>query len=349
MSLRVLFLGENWYGSCARACCYALRRLGCDVTDIDVQTIIPQWRQRSNRAVARLLQPHVVREYNQLILDLTSQIRPDILLAFKGSFVESRTLETLRQSQIALYNYYPDTSPSAHGRLLTESIRGYDCVFYTKKFWSLNLPEALASRPAAFLPHGYDPDVHQVQSLDPRDTADYGHDVTVIASHTLHKERLLFELVRRCPNLDLHIYGSRWVESSRSSELNSHIRGFALFGSQYAKALRAAHISLAIMSGKVDGVAQGDETTTRTYEIPACGGFMLHERTPELLELYDEGKEVACFGSVEELAFKIEYYLAHPEERAAIARAGHLRCVPAYSYDQRMKEILRCYEASSHC
>jgi glycosyltransferase involved in cell wall biosynthesis len=302
---------------------------------------MPQWRQRSNRAIGRLLRPRMVREYNQLVLDCASQFRPDILLAFKGSFIESRTLETLRQSQIALYNYYPDTSPSAHDRILAESIRRYDCVFYTKKFWSLNLPAALVDRPSVFLPHGYDPDVHQVLSLDPRDTAAYGHDVTVVATHTPYKERLLSELVHRCPNLDLHIYGSLWVESSRSPELNTHIRGFALFGSQYAKALRASRIVLAITSGKVDGVAQGDDTTTRTYEIPACGGFMLHERTPELLELYDEGKEVACFGSVEELASKIEYYLAHPEEREAIANAGHNRCVPAYSYDNRMREILR--------
>jgi spore maturation protein CgeB len=347
MSLRILFLGENWYGSCARACCYALRRLGCDVTDIDQQTIFPQWRQRGNRSIRRVLQPRIVREYNQLILDCASQIRPDILLAFKGPFVESRTLEILRQSQIALYNYYPDTSPSAHGRLLTASIRRYDCVFYTKKFWSLNLPASLADRPAVFLPHGYDSDVHQVLSLDPQDTADYGHDVSVIASHTLHKERLLSDLVRRCPNLDLHIYGHRWVESSCSPELNAHVHGVALVGSRYAKALRAARISLALMSGKVDGVAQGDETTTRTFEIPACGGFMLHERTPELLDLYEEGREVTAFGSVEELASKIEHYLKHPEEREAIARAGHLRCVPAYSYDQRMREILRYYENHS--
>ncbi|SRR6266567_5713369 len=343
MSHRILFLGENWYGSCARACCYALRRLGCDVTDIDLQTIIPQWRRPSNRAIGRLLQPRFVREYNQLILERASWIRPDILLAFKGSFVESRTLEILRQSKIALYNYYPDTSPSAHDRMLIESIHGYDCVFYTKKFWSVTPPEAFAGRPSVFLAHGYDPDVHKMLSLDPRDITDYGHDVTVIGSHTLYKERLLSELVSRCPNVDLHIYGSRWVESSRSPELSGHIRGFPLVGSQYAKALRSARISLAIMSGKVAGVSQGDETTTRTFEIPACGGFMLHERTPELLDLYEEGNEVAAFGSVEELASKIEYYLAHSEERDVIARAGHVRCVPAYSYDQRMKEILHYY------
>jgi spore maturation protein CgeB len=71
---------------------------------------------------------------------------------------------------------------------------------------------------------------------------------------------------------------------------------------------------------------------------------MLHERTPEILELYEEGRELACFGSVEELASKIKYYLAHPEERDGIARASHARCVPAYSYDSRVKEILRYHE-----
>ena len=30
----------------------------------------------------------------------------------------------------------------------------------------------------------------------------------------------------------------------------------------------------------------------------------------------------------------------HPEERDAIAEAGYRRCVPAYSYDGRMKAIL---------
>ena len=340
---RILFLGENWYGSCARACCYALRRLGCDVFDIDIHTFSPQWRQRSNRAIARLLTRRIVREYNQLILDSAAQLRPDILLAFKGPFVESRTLETLAESGVALYNYYPDTSPTAHDAYLAQSIRAYDCIFYTKKFWARALPSGLEGRHLVFLPHGYDSDVHRILPLDETDLVRYGHDVTVIAVHTTYKERLLTELVRRLPQLDLHIYGNGWSERARSPELKPFIRGFAVYGSEYAKAIRAARICLGIMSGKVRGVTQGDETTTRTFEIPACGGFMLHERTPELLELYEEGKQVACFGSVDELAEQIQYYLAHPEERDAIARAGHARCVPAYSYDNRLKEILNYY------
>jgi len=117
-----------------------------------------------------------------------------------------------------------------------------------------------------------------------------------------------------------------------------------LVGDSYAKAICAAKINLALLSGKVRGSSRGDETTTRTYEIPACRGFMLHERSPELLELYSEGEEVTCFSSPQELAEKIDYYLVHPEEREAIAGAGHRRCVPAYSYDNRMEEILRWHE-----
>jgi len=344
MSLRILFLGENWYGSCARACCFALRRLGCDVTDIDISTMIPQWRQRSNRAIRRMLQSRIVHEYNQLILDCASQIKPDILLAFKGQSVTVATLRKLRSSGIALYNYFPDTIPSEQGNLLAETIQEYDCVFYTKRFWEANPPDGLGKRPLVFLPHGYDPELHRIMELDARETSELTHDVTVIASHTDYKEKVLLELIGLMPKLDLHIYGERWTCPPRALELRSHISGMALAGSRYAKGVRAARINLAITSWT--GRLELDETTTRTYEIPACGGFMLHERTPELLELYEEGSEVAAFGSLEELASKIEYYLGRPEEREAIARAAHVRCVPAYSYDERMKEILAY--ATSH-
>jgi glycosyltransferase involved in cell wall biosynthesis len=345
MSLRILFLGENWYGSCARACCYALRRLGCDVTDIDVQTIIPQWRQRSNRGIVRLLRSRIIREYNQLILDAASHLHPDILLAFKGTAVTPATLRILRSMGITLYNYFPDTIPSEQGRFLSEAIHEYDCVFYTKKFWDTEPPDGLGKRPLVFLPHGYDPDVHRRLELDSRDISELTHDVTVVASHTAYKEQLLGELVRLMPNLDLHIYGDRWIDPPRAPELRRHIKGMAVTGSMYVKTLQAARINLAITSWT--GRMEVDETTTRSFEIPACGGFMLHERTRELLELYDEDREIACFSSVEELASKIDYYLSHPEERYAIARAGHARCVPAYSYDSRMKEILSYYEKNA--
>ena len=88
-----------------------------------------------------------------------------------------------------------------------------------------------------------------------------------------------------------------------------------------------------------------DETTTRTYEIPACNGFMLHERTSELADLFEEGTEVACFGSARELAESIDEHLARPDACERMAIAAHARCVPAYSYDRRMSALLEWHAA----
>src|SRR6185436_7432867 len=77
---RILFLGENWFGSCARACCHALRRLGCEVADFDAQTIFPQLRRRSLRAILRVAEPQLIREYNEQVRELAQRFEPDIFL-----------------------------------------------------------------------------------------------------------------------------------------------------------------------------------------------------------------------------------------------------------------------------
>ena len=294
-----------------------------------------------------MAEPQLIREYNEQVLDLAQTFEPDILLAFKGAYVQPTTLTTIRANGTALYNYFPDTSAFAHGSLLPQTLPLYDCLFLTKRFLDRDLRARISLRESVFLPHGYDVELHQPWELDEWDHARYGHDVGVVATYTRPKEELLSELVSQRPDLDLQIWGNQWVENTRSPNLRRFIQATPLIGTSYAKALSTFRINLAVMSGAVPGASRGDETTTRTYEIPACGGFMLHERTEEVLELFTEGKEMACFGTATELVDKIEYYLAHPEERAAIASAGRARCVPAYSYDNRMVEIIRWHEEQS--
>jgi spore maturation protein CgeB len=201
--------------------------------------------------------------------------------------------------------------------------------------------ECITLRENVFLPHGYDQDVHRSLALDASDVRMYGSDVSLIATFSPFKEEALQELVAVRPDIDLRIWRNQWSERCRSPILKKCIQGVPLVGSSYARAIRATRINLAVM-----GIQTGakDETSTRTHEIPACGGFMLHERTNEVVSLFGEGKEMACFGSIQELAEKVDYYLAHPEERDAIARAGCSRCVPAYSYDTRMAKLIKWHE-----
>ena len=338
--LRVLYLGPNWYGSCARACSASLRRLGCDVHVIDPQTVFPQLRRLTSRVLLRLFSNALANEYNELILDAATWFRPDMLLAFKGIYVKSLTLRALTQRGIPTYNYYPDENPFAHDALSAESLFAYDCVFYTKRYWEKE-PFITRFKNRLFIPHGYDPEIHKPHSIRSDEFAEYGRDVAVVGSYSPYKEQVLDNLLSLMPSLDLAIWGRGWNESCRSRRVLSFVRGYAINGAAYAKVLSTVRINLALMSRPIRrGVRRHDETSTRTYEIPACGGFMLHERSGELQGIFEEDKEVVCFDCPVELAQKIEHYLAHPSERDSVARAGYLRCVPAYSYDARVSQIL---------
>ncbi|RPI71813.1 MAG: glycosyltransferase family 1 protein, partial [Geobacteraceae bacterium] len=107
-------------------------------------------------------------------------------------------------------------------------------------------------------------------------------------------------------------------------------------GEDYSKAICATKINLNFLR-KVNR----DEVTSRSVEIPACGGFMLAERTCRHGEFFEEGKEAEFFSSNDELLAKITYYLAHDEERGRIARAGRERCVKSgYSMRVQLRQMI---------
>lgn len=340
--MKILFVGENWFGSCARACSAALRRLDCHVLEFDMRSFFPQWTAPDLRIFRRLLKRRIIADFNARLLDAAVTWRPDALLAFKGNLVRASTLKKLRDRGVRLYNYYPDRMIFARGSQLEEALAEYDCVFDTKRSWDGDMCERLRLRDRVFVAHGYDPEIHRPACLAKQDCDLFSCDVSFIGTYTTRKERSLDELSRLIPSLSMKIFGNDWNRCN-AARLRRFVYGTAVNGQSYAKAIAASRINLALMGVSDEAL---DETTTRSYEIPACKGFMLHERTDEVLTLYEEDREMACFGSVAELRDKIMYYLNNPRECARIAEAAYRRAVPQYSYDNRMRQILEYHYAS---
>lgn len=71
---------------------------------------------------------------------------------------------------------------------------------------------------------------------------------------------------------------------------------------------------------------------------------MLAERSTEHASFFEEGREIVCFESVAELRERIDFFLAHPAEREAIAKAGFDKVTQhGHSYVDRAKSILNVY------
>ncbi|WP_432735830.1 CgeB family protein [Maridesulfovibrio sp. FT414] len=78
----------------------------------------------------------------------------------------------------------------------------------------------------------------------------------------------------------------------------------------------------------------------RVFDVPACGGFLLTERTAALEALFEPGREVACYNCVDEISETVARWIADGPGRTSIARAGLERVLACHTYQHRVAEIV---------
>lgn len=340
-SYRFLCIGECWFGSDARAAFAALRRLGNSVDVIDQNNYLPDWHGTFSRAIRKFLRPLFVRELTGETLERIKRFKPDCLFVFKGNWVQAEVIKSCRKQRITTIVYYPDVSFLSHGPYIPQSLPLFDRVFTAKSYGVGDMQSQLDVRNISFLEPGFDPELHRPVMLSDKDSATYGCDVAFIGTWSPKKESLLVSLRRALPTIKLKIWGFQWKENC-DPELGNSVMGYGVTGDEYTKAICGSAICLGLLSEIGLGSSSGDLITARTFQIPACGTFMLHERNSEVLRYFDEGRDAEFFDSPEELAQKVSYYLAHDKEREVISQNGLQRSQrDDYSIDNRMRSVLR--------
>ena len=79
----------------------------------------------------------------------------------------------------------------------------------------------------------------------------------------------------------------------------------------------------------------------KSFEIAACGGFLLAERSQGHLERFRENEEAVFLSGFEECVEKIRRYLPDVAAREQIARAGMQRAVSSgYDNDTQVRRIV---------
>ena len=79
----------------------------------------------------------------------------------------------------------------------------------------------------------------------------------------------------------------------------------------------------------------------RVWDILGCGGFLLTNYQSEIPEYFEIGRELEAYESMEELEQKIQYYLAHEDERIEIAINGYEKVAKFHTYERRLTEMIR--------
>ena len=84
-------------------------------------------------------------------------------------------------------------------------------------------------------------------------------------------------------------------------------------------------------------VSENYANNMRLFEATGCGALLITDYKDNLSDLFEIGKEVVAYRSMDECAALIHYYLRHPDEAREIADAGQKKTLAVHTYDKRLE------------
>lgn len=275
--------------------------------------------------------------FNRGLLKRAEIFRPDVVLVVKGENISPGTLAAFKKiGRPFLVNFTTDDpfNRASNTRVWLRSLPSYDLICSPRR---APIPEirSLTGSRVEYVRFGYKPSVHFPESAPANLQEKYACDVVFIGGADRDRVPYL-RAIAEVPNVRLHLHGGGWARDPRLRRL---ARGFAL-GRDYRYAIDGASIVLNLVRR-----SNRDGHVMRTFEVPACGGFMLSDRTPDHRELFTEDVDAAFFEGTDELVDKVRKYLPASDQRAATAQRAHDVVVGgANTYSDRLRQILSLVE-----
>lgn len=334
----MVFCGEFWSGASGTGLADGFRTLGWLVQEIDQGYYSSLTGGKFLlRAIGRLTRHEAQKLYQQRLLDECRKLRPDIFMTIKGIGVTREILKEIKSFGIKTVLLYPDCD-FEHKGVDPDSFDEYDLFVTTKSFHLPWLRTRLPLDRIAYVPHAYSYTTH-VPPFEEISEESHAFDILYAGNYSPYKESWLTGLAAFGGEMSIAIAGGGWDEFSSEPKHHKIKLLGTLENVSYATAIQSSRINVAFHYGPNKQGWQ-DLVSTRTFEIPACGGFMLHIDNDEIREFFKPGIEIDVFSSLQELREKIDFYLAHPRIREKMKIRAYQRCTTEHSYRNRAVSIL---------
>jgi len=341
--MKVLFIGSTRRTALALHYFTNLVRLGHIVLPYECDFF--QSRHILDRAMIRVKRQPTRQRVDEVASDLITLCKRnqfDVVFALAENYLTFETIDEMKRvsNEPPLFLYHSHDNNFAPGIFKPENfaqtLKSYDLVFTTKS-QNVKRYQELGQSQIFFLPSAFEPSIHH--PIEDRYSRFAGRPFDVTFIGTYDKSRI--------PYLDsvgwsrVHVWGDYWKRFEKYKQLRDRIHPRAIYDFEFADVTSHSKCALGLLREEAE-----DLHTTRTFEIPACGALQIAPRNTEVLSYFEENQEIVCFGSLDELRDKTEYYLKNDWQRLQIARKGHERCLrDKHTYLDRVKEIFKRVDA----
>lgn len=214
-----------------------------------------------------------------------------------------------------LYDYFFHIQPGAFEEKLTQA----GCKYH------------------AFVQTACDPTQHHPVELEEDDEkAIYGCDLSFAGAG--YYNRIAF--FQGLTDYDFRLWGVDWASRELAPLV---VGGEQRFDSAtFMKIVAGSRINLNLHSSTTaEGVdPKCDAINPRVFEIAAAGGFQICDPCVGLDQHFDFDKELPVYHNLRECRALIDHYLAHDDERKAIAKAAQARALAEHTYSHRAQQMI---------
>jgi len=265
------------------------------------------------------------------ILKAVRNTNSNIIFVIKGYFLLPETIDKIKGMHKIIVCFNPDDPFSSifgsSNLNIRSSIGYYDAYFIWHKQLIQKAKDA-GCKQVFYLPFAADTEIITPST---NNIIDQPYAVSFVGNADKERKSFIKELsaILRGWNEPKALFGHDWKEVEGFNSMG------AVLGSDYLNAMHNTKINLNILRKQ-----NKNSHNMRTFEIPAAGGFMLHEYSDEAADFFNEGVEAEFFHDAEECADKIRYYFKNDDLRDKIAKAGYEKIFSAgYTYTNLVKVI----------
>lgn len=264
------------------------------------------------------------------------QHRPDVVLLWTALPVWPSTVQAmLRRSWVASYTNDDPFGTRGTGLFWRHFRAWLPLVSSHHVYRAPNLLEfsAAGAQHVALLPSYFVPGVHFRDSTA-AESFRYGvPDAVFIGTGEPLRVAAINHLARR--GVRVAVYGR--IDSWSGLPLHPSVTLRPLASpTEYRRIVSGAPVTLGFLSRQ-----NRDDYTRRYFEVPACGGCLVAERTTFAETLFVSGKEMLFYSTLDELYARVTQVLCSNDARNRLADAARVRCTQSrYDVGSRASQWL---------
>lgn len=336
--MKVLISGQWGRGSLEESYRRAFEALGHKTIQFNDRVIYQQgYPIPKNRITKRIFWKFLAKPVQSALLERVRETNPDLVFVLKGWYFKPETLRQLKQEfpETELFCFNPE-NPWSEGfaysnEWMRESIPIFDSYFTWGRFLISKLEAAGATR-VEHLPFAHDPSLHYPVSVDTEEQTNYDSDIAFIGTWSKERERVINRLL----DFEITIWGNRWEKAAPS--IQDRCTHSTAIGEEFSMICKGSNIMLDVLREQMI-----PSHSMKSFEIPACRGFLLCNKGKELDDFYRIGRDIVCYSDLEDIVNKVNYYLTAQKERERIAKSGR-EVAKKHTYRDRAEQIVDVYK-----